>query len=47
MFWTLFFVLLILGVIFGFTGIIGELFWLLIVVAIIVLVIGLLSGRRK
>ena len=47
MFWTIFFILLILGIIFGFGGWIGQLFWLLIVVALIVLVIGLLSGRRK
>lgn len=46
MFWTIFIILLILGVIFGFGGWVGQFFWILIVVAFIVLIIGLLSGRR-
>ena len=47
MFWTIFIILLILGIVFGFTGIIGQLFWILIVVAIVVLIVGLVSGRRN
>ncbi|HUF05927.1 MAG TPA: lmo0937 family membrane protein [Candidatus Binatia bacterium] len=46
MLWTIIIVLLVLWLLGFMTGIVGDLIWILLVIAAVVLVLQLISGRR-
>lgn len=46
MLWTIIVVLLVLWLLGFMTGIVGDLIWILLVIAAVVLVLQLISGRR-
>jgi hypothetical protein len=46
MLWTVIVVLLVLWLLGFMTGIVGDLIWILLVIAAVVLVLQLISGRR-
>lgn len=47
MLWTIIVILLVLWLLGFLTGAVGELIWILLVIAAVVLVLQLLSGRRS